>query len=145
MLRGDIANVVIKGSVARCGYVPHSLLFPHASLIVHHGGVGTTGQVMRAGKPHLVVPHMGDQNDHARRIERLGFGLSLRSSRFTVARAAPKIRRLLETKFFHQLASAAGAVIDLEDGARDAAQAIVMALSHAQVRRRDEQTKLVGV
>ena len=131
MLRGDISKVVIEGSVARCGYVPHSLLFPHASLIVHHGGVGTTGQVMRAAKPHLIVPHMGDQNDHADRIERLGLGLRLKASRFTVARAAPKIRRLLETKSYQEAASAAGAVIDLENGARDAAQAILNALRPA--------------
>ena len=129
LLTGNQADVVVDGSIVRCGYVPHSLLFPHASLIVHHGGVGTTGQVMRAGKPHLVVPHMGDQSDHAHRIERLGLGLSLKAAHFTAARAAPKMRRLLETKSFQERACATAALIDLEDGARDAAQAILNALS----------------
>ena len=51
-------------------YAPHSVLFPHASAIVHHGGIGTTAQAMRAGKPQLVVPHFGDQPDNANRVER---------------------------------------------------------------------------
>ncbi|WP_404969313.1 glycosyltransferase [Sphingomonas sp. PP-CC-1A-547] len=35
-------------------------MFPLACAIVHHGGAGSTGQALRAGKPQLVVPHMGD-------------------------------------------------------------------------------------
>ncbi len=34
-------------------YAPHSLLFPRAAVVVHHGGVGTTGQALRSGRPQL--------------------------------------------------------------------------------------------
>jgi UDP:flavonoid glycosyltransferase YjiC (YdhE family) len=37
-------------------YAPFAKLFPRAAAIVHHGGVGTTGQAMRSGRPMLVVP-----------------------------------------------------------------------------------------
>jgi rhamnosyltransferase subunit B len=63
-------------SIKVVDYAPHSLLFPHAAAIIHHGGVGTMGQALRSGKPQLIVPFMGDQFDHARRLENLGAGIS---------------------------------------------------------------------
>ena len=36
-------------------YAPYSRLFPRAACVVHQGGVGTTGQVLRAGVPHLIM------------------------------------------------------------------------------------------
>ncbi len=37
-------------------YAPYSAVFPRASVIVHQGGSGTTGQALRAGRPQLFVP-----------------------------------------------------------------------------------------
>jgi rhamnosyltransferase subunit B len=45
--------------------VTYSALFPHVAAVVHQGGMGTTAQVLRAGKPMLVVPHGFDQPDNA--------------------------------------------------------------------------------
>ena len=128
LLMGQDGDDDEDGTILRCGYVPHSLLFPHASVIVHHGGVGTTGQALRAGKPQLIVPHMGDQSDHASRIERLGLGLSLKANRFTVARAAPIIRTLLRDPSFQEKADAARTVVYREHGADDAAASIAQLL-----------------
>jgi UDP:flavonoid glycosyltransferase YjiC (YdhE family) len=61
-----------EGGIFTCAYTPHSLIFPRAGLIVHHGGIGTTGQALRVGKPQLVVPHMGDKPDNTRRIVVMG-------------------------------------------------------------------------
>ena len=52
-------------------------LFGGAKIVIHAGGVGTTAQVLRAGKPQLVVPFSHDQFDNALRVERLGLGLAL--------------------------------------------------------------------
>ncbi len=76
-------------------YAPHSLVFPRAAAVIHHGGIGTTGAALRAGKPQLVVPHMGDQADHGARIERLGLGAMLPSKRYTAARAQEALSRIL--------------------------------------------------
>ena len=46
-------------------YAPFSSLFPRAALIVHQGGVGTTAQALRAGKPMLIMPYSHDQPDNA--------------------------------------------------------------------------------
>ena len=128
MLTGESDRVIVNGPIVRCGYVPHSLLFPHAALIVHHGGVGTTGQAMRAGKPQLIVAHMGDQSDHAHRIERLGLGLSIKANRFTVARAVPIMRQLLRTPSFQERAQAARAFVSHENGQDVGATAIATML-----------------
>jgi rhamnosyltransferase subunit B len=117
-----------KGDVFRCAYAPHSLLFPAAAAIVHHGGVGTTGQALRAGKPQLVVPHMGDQYDHGQRIERLGVGLSMKAHRFAAANAARLIGRLLVLPNYATEAARIGEQIAAENGADAAAAVIAEAL-----------------
>jgi UDP:flavonoid glycosyltransferase YjiC (YdhE family) len=81
-------------------YIPYSHVFPHASVIVHQGGSGTTGEALRAGRPMLVVPYGWDQPDNAYRIERLGVGLHVPRSRYTVETAAAAIQLLLDNPRF---------------------------------------------
>ena len=88
LLTGPGAPPPPHPSVMSRAYVPHSLVFPRASVIVHHGGIGTTGAALRAGKPQLVVPHLGDQADNGARIVRLGVGQMLQGKRYSGDRAA---------------------------------------------------------
>ena len=55
-------------------YVPMSQLLPMASLVVHHGGIGTISLALAVGVPQIVVPFGHDQFDNAVRIEQLGVG-----------------------------------------------------------------------
>ncbi|WP_141243906.1 glycosyltransferase [Sphingomonas lenta] len=105
-------------------YAPHSLLFPRAAAVVHHGGIGTTGQALRSGRPQLVTPFMGDQFDNAARVERLGVGLQVAPKRFA-ARAPGLVRRLLDDAGVASRAAAVGAQVSAEDGAGAAAEAIL--------------------
>ncbi|CAI8270279.1 MAG: O-mycaminosyltylonolide 6-deoxyallosyltransferase [Opitutia bacterium UBA7350] len=57
--------------------VSHDQLFKHAVCVIHHGGAGTTASVLHAGVPHIVVPHLGDQNFWASEVKRLGTGIRL--------------------------------------------------------------------
>jgi len=54
------------------GDTPHAWLFPRVSLVIHHGGAGTTHSATRAGAPSVVVPFAGDQSFWAQRLYRLG-------------------------------------------------------------------------
>ena len=74
-------------------YAPFSELFPRACAIVHQGGVGTTGQAMRAGRPSLVMPYSHDQPDNAARVTRLGIGRTLARDRYTAQSAARESAR----------------------------------------------------
>lgn len=51
---------------------PHESLFPRCALIVHHGGAGTTQTALRAGRPALIVAHLGDQFFWGAHLAKLG-------------------------------------------------------------------------
>jgi rhamnosyltransferase subunit B len=123
-----------SGDVLVRAYVPHSALFPRAAAIIHHGGVGTTGQALRAGRPQLVVPHMLDQFDNARRIQRIGVGDRLAAKRLTPDRVQAKLTRLLAHKAYQAQAARIGAIVQSETGAQTAALAIEEAIArHGRV------------
>ncbi|MFM7591610.1 MAG: glycosyltransferase [Isosphaeraceae bacterium] len=105
-------------------YAPHTQVFPQASVVIHHGGVNTTGQALRAGRPQLVVPLAHDQFDNAARMVRRGVGLTLPKARFTADRAERMIAQLLKEKRFEEQANEARRVVKSEPGAAGAAQAI---------------------
>jgi UDP:flavonoid glycosyltransferase YjiC (YdhE family) len=55
-------------------YLALQRLAPRGAALVHHGGIGTAAQALRAGIPQLVTPVFFDQPDNARRIAALGVG-----------------------------------------------------------------------
>lgn len=78
---------------------PHDKLFPFATCIVHHGGIGTTAQAFRAGKPQLIVPFFGDQPDHSKRIERLGVGFALRLTNYDLQNSIEALVELRDDRY----------------------------------------------
>ena len=77
------------------GYLPFSQVLPRAALLVHHGGIGTLAQGIKAGIPHLVVPNGYDQFDSGWRIEKMGLGSSIPQTRYRARRVARTIRAIL--------------------------------------------------
>jgi UDP:flavonoid glycosyltransferase YjiC (YdhE family) len=114
----------LPDGIFACDYAPHSELFPRAAAIIHQGGVGTTGQAMRAGKPMLVVPFAHDQPDNAHRVTRLGIARTLTVPRYTGARAAAELRALLDYRRYAERAAAVGARVRAEDGVGTACNAM---------------------
>ena len=110
--------------IAAFNYVPFSELFPYAAAIVHQGGIGTTGQALRAGRPMLVMPFNFDQPDNAARIVRLGVGRSLSPAQFTAEKAAGELRLLLSNPEYGHKAEQLGAAVSREEGAEVAASAL---------------------
>ena len=58
--------------------VSHEQLFKYASMVIHHGGAGTTASVLHAGAPNIVIPQIGDQWFFASEIKRIGVGLEVK-------------------------------------------------------------------
>lgn len=86
----------LPASVLWQSYVPFGALLPKVAALVHHGGIGTTAQALRADVPQLVVPFGFDQFDNAARVEALGCGFaSLAEPRTSVFYLAWKLKRLL--------------------------------------------------
>lgn len=109
-------------------YAPHALLFARASVVVHHGGIGTSAEALCAGVPMLVVPHGFDQPDNAARLRRLGVAEVLPALSYRANRAAARLRRLLTQPGYGTAAGALAQRVRQEDGAGCAADAIEAAL-----------------
>jgi rhamnosyltransferase subunit B len=105
-------------------YAPYSQLFPHAAVIVHQGGSGTTGQALRAGRPELIVPYGWDQPDNATRVQRLGAGLHLPRRAYSAKTAAAALQCLLEDPRFATRAAEVAACLHQEDALAHACNAI---------------------
>lgn len=115
----------LPDSAIAVAYAPFSALFPRAAAIVHQGGVGTTGQAMRAGRPMLVVPFGYDQPDNAARVTRLGIARTLPIGRYTAARAANLLGDLLGTPSYWRRAAEIGDRIAAETGTATACDALI--------------------
>lgn len=96
----------LPASVLWQPYVPLAQLLPHAAALVHHGGIGTTAEALRAGIPQLITPFAWDQFDNGARIAALGCGLRLPASRLSPAQLARTLGRLLAQPAFRQQATA---------------------------------------
>lgn len=102
-------------------YAPFSLLLPRAAVVVHHGGIGSTAQALRAGKPALVIPHAHDQFNNALLLHRLGVARILPRRSVTVPRLADHLGALLTDSACASAAQALGERLAREDGAAVAA------------------------
>ncbi|WP_298017001.1 glycosyltransferase [uncultured Castellaniella sp.] len=65
-------TVALPDNFFKIGDVPHHWLFPRTSLVIHHGGSGTTHTAAGAGVPSVVLPFAGDQFFWADRLWKTG-------------------------------------------------------------------------
>lgn len=119
-----LAPTQVDGDVLAVPYASYAQVFPRAAAIVHPGGIGTTAEAMRAGRPMLVVPFANDQPDNAARVVRLGVGRSLGRRQYRAGRVAAELKRLLGDPAYGEKAAVVGAGIRAERGAEAAAYAI---------------------
>jgi rhamnosyltransferase subunit B len=112
-------------------YVPYSQIFPHACAIVHQGGIGTTAQALRAGRPTLVMPYSYDQPDNAARVERLGTSRTISRKQYSAVRVARELHELLDNPKYAAKALEIGRIIRSENGVVVACNAIVERIDSA--------------
>ena len=76
-------------------YLPFSQILPRCAALIYPGGIGTMAQAIKAGIPHLVVPHAHDQPDNAFRVKRLGLGDWIYPEHYKAKRVAAALSSLL--------------------------------------------------
>ncbi|SEN51763.1 glycosyltransferase [Nonomuraea pusilla] len=69
---GGIQATDLPDTVHQLDQAPHDWLFPRMAAIVHHGGSGTTGAALAAGRPQVVCPFVADQPFWAARAHAAG-------------------------------------------------------------------------
>jgi sterol 3beta-glucosyltransferase len=95
---------------------PHDWLFRRTSLVIHHGGSGTTHSAARAGKPSVVLPFAGDQPFWAERLRLLGVAPETIRGRDVDARSLKLAIDAAETTEMRKRAAALGEKMRAEDG-----------------------------
>ncbi|MEE2570490.1 glycosyltransferase [Pseudarthrobacter sp. J64] len=96
--------------------VPHEWLFPRVAAVVHHGGAGSTAAGIRAGRPTLIVPFLGDQPFWGARAHRLGVGPAPLPARQLGTGLAERLGNLVHTGSYASRAQEVGAAVRTEDG-----------------------------
>jgi rhamnosyltransferase subunit B len=119
----------LSEKICVAAYAPFSKIFSRASVVIHQGGVGTTAQAPRAGRPMLVMPYSHDQPDNARRVRHLGVAQVIQRKAYTAEAAAKKISSLLEDKGFAHRAGEIAAAVAEEDGVATACNALERLIS----------------
>lgn len=106
--------------------IPHDWLFPKVAAIVHHGGAGTTGAAIRAGKPQIICPFVGDQYFWGRRIAELCAGTPpIPQLKLNAERLASAIQHAISDSNIQQSTHALGETIRAENGTERAMKHIL--------------------
>jgi UDP:flavonoid glycosyltransferase YjiC (YdhE family) len=136
----DDTGLRVPSGVELHQWLSHDGVLPRTSLVVGHGGQGTTMAALAHGVPLLVLPldSKSDQPTVGRAVERAGAG------RVLPRRAAPRriraaVEELLEDGPHRAAAERLGEQIRATDGAGEAARALEDAL-----RRRSSPTSASG-
>ncbi|MDQ2856149.1 MAG: glycosyltransferase, partial [Acidobacteriota bacterium] len=149
LLIGDERNrpgEPLPPEIIAVNYAPFEALLPRSCAMVHHGGVGTTSQGLRAGVPTLIVPFAFDQPDNAVHAERMGTSRTLPRRKYQAERVAQELGKLLEGSEYARKARAVGEQLRAENGAAVACDLIesVMHESGARAETHEESLYAAG-
>lgn len=105
--------------------IPHKHIFPHCSMVVHHGGAGTTQSATLHGCPSVVIEHFGDQPLFANELKRIGIAPQVLHRRnLTSKKLAKAIKYVLDNPEMKKKAESFGAAIKKENGVASAVHEI---------------------
>lgn len=114
---GGLKASDLPNNVMMIEQAPHDWLFPQMAAVVHHGGAGTTAAGLRAGKPTVICPFMGDQPFWGHRLHELGVGTApIPQKQLTVDALATAIRTVVTDREMQRHAGEIGERIRAEDG-----------------------------
>lgn len=122
---GGLKASELSDNVFMLDAVPHDWLFPQVAAVVHHGGAGTTAAGLRAGKPSVICPFLGDQPFWGGLVHQLGVGPKpIPQTRLTADRLAEAIRVAVQDVEMQKRANELGKKIRAEDGVACAVEII---------------------
>jgi UDP:flavonoid glycosyltransferase YjiC (YdhE family) len=113
----DLSVFKTDDKIFKVKRAPYKKIFPKCSLIIHHGGAGTTQSSIRAGRPSVVVAHMADQFFWGAELERLGVaGRTHTRKGLTPHKLAKSIKQVLASPEMSKRAKEIGAIMSKENG-----------------------------
>jgi MGT family glycosyltransferase len=144
LLIGDERNLPaepLPSNMIAVNYAPYQSLLPRACAMVHHGGVGTTSQGLRAGVPTLIVPFAFDQPDNAAHAKRMGTSRTLYRKEYLAPRVAEEIDVLLSDSQYRSSAKHISERLRKENGAARACDLIEEFIARTLANTSDDQER----
>lgn len=127
-LRGMLINASggnPSPSILYTGDLPYAAMFSRAGAVIHHGGVGTTAEVLRAGRPSIVLPQILAQKHIADLLTAAGACAGdFDPATVSADTLAKSIREAVDNARFAQAAAQFQAAIAKENGVDSGATAI---------------------
>ncbi|MDD4645088.1 MAG: glycosyltransferase [Bacteroidales bacterium] len=106
-------------------HVPFAKLFPKMSILVHHGGAGTTCTAVRAGIPQIIIPHGLDQFYWGNRVRALKIGVApIPRKKLTSKKLIKAIYEVIDNQEYRENAKRIGSIGSKENGVEEALQYI---------------------
>jgi len=119
-----ITSSMLPKNVFVVGHMPHTWLFPRTSMVIHHGGAGTTHTASRAGVPSVVLPFGADQPFWAGRLASVGVAPPNTRRGKWDRRSVANMIEFAEQDVVRERARALGAVMAGENGVATAIEEI---------------------
>ncbi len=111
-------------------FAPYGWVFPRAGLVIHHGGLNTTAETLRAGVPGLIIPHAHDQFDNAIRAQHLGIAKRLKARQVASPTFTSTIQSVLnDTHMLDQAKALSARLLAEPDGADVASEQIIRSMT----------------
>ena len=99
---GQQVPAALPKSVIHVDYAPFGSLLPRLAAFVHHGGIGSTSQALRAGVPQLIRPVAYDQFDNSARAVRLGVAQEVLPKQYVPHVVADALKKLTTDSSLNQ-------------------------------------------
>ena len=128
LLTGPGRLPTLPPGVMAVDFLPYSLVFERAAVVVHQAGIGTLSQALRSGRPQLLTPVAFDQPDNAQRAARLGVGRIVPFAQVRSRRLAQTLDELLHDAEAARAANVVAAQLAGHNGALRAAQVLAVHL-----------------
>ena len=119
----------LPAGVFHVPYASFSELFPKSAAVVHHGGIGTLSQALRAGIPQLIRPMAYDQFDNASRACRLGVATELLPRSYRGSRLDTALRGLADNAAMRTACEQSAVRMEGQDGLRETCEALEEAMT----------------
>lgn len=111
-------------NIIHVNYAPFGSLLPRLATFVHHGGIGSTSQALRAGIPQLIRPVAYDQFDNSARVMELGVGSELLAKQYKTQNVAKVLANLTGDQVLKQRCKEVSTLFGNHDGIAMAANVI---------------------
>lgn len=87
----------VQSRVLLLNQIEFEALFDKVDVVVHHAGIGTLSEALRAGTPQLVKPECWDQFYNSDFIKSLNVGVAIAKDAFTVDEVRRQLAELLSS------------------------------------------------